>query len=181
MVATAHSFNIMSAHFGTDQSLEVLAYPPSLPETRDVVSVSPKSSDIPVSKQNQTVDTFKDYREKYNRSPNPVQDKIPSDLSATSFVLPPLVVSVPLSYKRSSGNFSSGSSGNIDLEVTNLGDDGSERTVIVNFQVLVPKERIGENEEVRITGNVAALGKWDVFRSVPLNKKSVDLPISFII
>ena len=56
------------------------------------------------------------------------------------------------------------------MDETDAGNDGSKRTVRVNFQVRVPKKRIKDKEEVRITGNVASLGKWNVFQSVTLSR-----------
>ena len=50
--------------------------------------------------------------------------------------------------------------------------EGYKRTVRVNFQVKVPKEMIKDKEEVRITGNVTSLGKWNVFQSVTLSKST---------
>ncbi len=44
-----------------------------------------------------------------------------------------------------------------------------ERVVKVVFEV---RACVEEGEEVRVTGNTASLGKWDIFSSVKLNRST---------
>ena len=152
---------------------KVLSYPPPHPEARGVSSTTPTPYDIPTSQTQETVDMFKEYRQNYSRSPSPSR-RDSSRSGVTTFAPPPVVLSAPPTYKHSLSNYSSGSTSSLlqEMDETDAGNGGSKRTVRVNFQVRVPKKMIKDKEEVRITGNVTSLGKWNVFQSVTLSRNA---------
>ena len=85
----------------------------------------------------------------------------------------PVIKSAPPPRKWSLGNVSSSSTYSVDeVDDTDLGDGGSESGVKVLFEVSVGSEGVGEGEDVRIMGNAASLGKWDVFNSVKLHRST---------
>ncbi len=74
----------------------------------------------------------------------------------------PIVLSKAPPYKRLPSMEDSDSSSD-EVDVT----DG-ERVVKVMFEV----RACAEEGEVRVTGNTASLGKWDIFSSVKLNRST---------
>ena len=151
---------------------QVLSYPPPHPEARGVKSTTPSPYDV-TSHTHEAVDMFKEYRQNYKRSPSP-SGRSSSRSGVTTPGPPPVVINAPPPYKHSLSNYSSGSTSSLLQEIEEADGNGasSKRTVRVNFQVKVPKEMIKDKEEVRITGNVTSLGKWNVFQSVTLSKNT---------
>lgn len=89
-------------------------------------------------------------------------------------VIMPIVVSKPPPHRRvphpDDGEVSDISSDEINTLDIGLGE--GRHWIRVNFEVSVGHGEIGEGEEVRITGSLPSLGKWNVFRSIKLQKST---------